>query len=241
MLLNPLKSKCMITATRQRDLNKAELSIYKSNNKIEQVPSHKLLGMVVDSELKWLRHLEILRIKLARNLYLLSNLKNYVDSEALKMFFHAHILPHVNYVSPVWDGCAEDHKIKTNSLYRRASKLILKEQIDAGSKMRNFGFLSMEEHLLDKKVLLVFKTLNDQAPNYLEALLCRATVRYSSLNLIKPLSRIDLFQTSLSFSGADYWNKLPYELKNTKTISCFKRNLKKHINILNLKNMQQQF
>ena len=101
--------------------------------------------------------------------------------------------------------------------------------------------LSMEEQLFYNKAFLVFKILNDQAPNYLDALLCRAAVRYGSLNLIKPLSRIDLFQTSLSFSGADYWNKLPYELKNTKTISCFKRNLKKHINILNLKNMQQQF
>ena len=96
----------------------------------------------------------------------------------------------------------------------------------------------MEEQLFYNKALLVFKILNDQAPNYLEALLCRATVRYGSLNLIKLLSRIDLFQTSLSFSGADNWNKLPYELKKTKTISSFKRNLKKHIKSLNMKNMQ---
>ena len=87
MILNPLKSKCMIIATRQRNLNDAELSIYICNNKIEQVSSHKVLGIVVDSELKWLPHLETIRKKLARNLYLLSQLKNYVDVEALKMFF----------------------------------------------------------------------------------------------------------------------------------------------------------
>ena len=96
----------------------------------------------------------------------------------------------------------------------------------------------MEEQLFYNKALLVFKILNDQAPNYLEALLCRATVRYGSLNLIKPFPRIDLFQTSLSFSGADNWNTLPYELKKTQTISSFKRNLKKHIKSLNMKNMQ---
>ena len=201
-----------------------------------------MLGIVVDSELKWLPHLETIRKKLARNLYLLSQLKNYVDVEALKMFFYAHILPHVNYASPVWDGCAEDHKIKINSLYRRASKLILlKEQINTDLKIKKLGFLTMEEQLFYNKALLVFKILNDQAPNYLEALLCRATVRYGSLNLIKPFSRRDLFQTSLSFSGADNWNKLPCELKKIKTISSFKRNLKKHIKSLNMKNMQYQF
>ena len=63
MILNPLKSKCMIITTRQRNLNNAELSIYISNNKIEQVSSHKVLGIVVDSELKWLPHLEIIRKK----------------------------------------------------------------------------------------------------------------------------------------------------------------------------------
>ena len=36
-----------------------------------------------------------------------------------------------------------------------------------------------------------------------------------------------LFQTSLSFSGADNCKKLPYELKNTRTDSTFKSNLKK--------------
>ena len=189
-----------------------------------------MLGITVDSELKWLPHIENIHKKIARNVYLLSQLKFYVDVDSLKMFFYAHILPHINYASPAWDGCAEDHKNRINSIYRRAAKLILfKEEIDTESKLKQLGFLSMKDQLFYNKAILIFKILNHEAPSYLRVLLSEATSRYGSLNLIKPFARIDIFQTSLAFSGADTWNKLPTEIKSIKCITSFKRNLKNYL------------
>lgn len=91
----------------------------------------------------------------------------------------------------------------------------------------------MTEQFFYNKAVLVFKILNKQAPSYLEALLCRSSIRYGSPNLIKPFSRIDLFQTSVSFSGADTWNKLPNKTKNAKIMSSFKQSLKEHIKNIN--------
>ena len=58
MILNPKKSKCMIVATRQRNLRNSKLNLFISDTKIEQVSQHKVLGITVDSELKWLPHIE---------------------------------------------------------------------------------------------------------------------------------------------------------------------------------------
>ena len=119
--------------------------------------------------------------KIVRNVYLLSQLRIYVDIEPLRMFFYAHILPHINYASSVWDGCAEDHKLKINSLYRRAARLILlKEETDTDSKLKALGFLTLNEQLFYNKALLVFKIINHEAPPYLETLICKATSRYGS-------------------------------------------------------------
>ena len=83
------------------------------------------MGVTLDSEFKWLPHLDNVQKKIARNVYLLSQLKNYADVNALKVFYYGHILPHISYASPVWDGCANEYLKKLNSLQRRAAKLIL--------------------------------------------------------------------------------------------------------------------
>ena len=72
----------------------------------------------------------------------------------------------------------------------------------------------------------MFKILNHEAPSYLRVLLSEAASIYVSLNVIKPFGRIDIFQTSLAFLGANTCNKLPTEIKLIKSITSFKGNLK---------------
>ena len=48
----------MVVATGQRRLGDADSKLLISGKVIEQVSNHKVLGIVVDSELKWLPHIE---------------------------------------------------------------------------------------------------------------------------------------------------------------------------------------
>ena len=107
-----------------------------------------------------------------------------------------------------------------NSLYRGVVMLILfEEELDTDSKLKLLGFLSIKDELLYNKSVLLFKILNYEALLYLRVLLSEATSRYSYLNLIKAFARIDIFQISLAFSGADTWNKLPTKIKSIKSIT----------------------
>ena len=58
----------------------------------------------------------------------MSQLKRYVSSQTLKIFYSSHILPHISFSSTVWDGCGEKHLNKLNSLHRRAAKLLLPDK-----------------------------------------------------------------------------------------------------------------
>ena len=136
-------------------------------------------------------------------MYLLSQLKRYANTQVLKIFFWAHILPHINYASFVWDGCADDHIKKLNSLHRRAAKLMLAiPNMSTEEKMLSLNILPLEKQFIFNKALIVYKTLHNQTPSYMQSLLQTASSRYNSQKLLPPLPRIDLYKTSLAFSSS---------------------------------------
>ena len=76
---------------------------------------------------------------------------------------------------------------------------------------------------------MMFKVRNGKTPEYIRSLFTRSSSRYGSNNLIPSRLRIDLYKTSLAFSGSSVWNSLPLSLKNLRTIRCFKRHLHRHL------------
>ena len=109
MVLNPAKTETMLIATRQKlQLNVPSLDISLNGTPIKQVDEHELLGVTIDSQLQWQPHIEQICKIISRKLYLLSRIRFIVDEPTRKIFFHAHIKPHFDYCSNVWDGCSEN-------------------------------------------------------------------------------------------------------------------------------------
>jgi len=59
MVLNPSKTECMVITTRQKhQLSPLKLDLHINGNPVQQVTQHKLLGVVVDDQLKWEAQIE---------------------------------------------------------------------------------------------------------------------------------------------------------------------------------------
>ena len=124
------------------------LKLFIGQQQINQVKQHRVLGVTLDNEFKWLPHLNNVLKSVSRNLYLLSQLRHVADTESLLLFFYGRILPHINYASNVWDGCADQHMKKLNSLHRRAIKLIHSEKnIPTDQKLEKLGVLPLNKQL----------------------------------------------------------------------------------------------
>ena len=94
-----------------------------------QVRQHRVLGVILDEELKWQSHIDSVCKKVARNLFLLGQPKHYVSTDCRKMFFKAHLLAHINY-----------------TFYKRAAKLILPEQsLSTTAKLRKLDIFPSAE------------------------------------------------------------------------------------------------
>ena len=227
MVINPEKTKSMVITTRQKhQLKPLLLDLSIKETKIEQVQKHRVLGITIDQELKWESHISSLSKKLSRNLYLLSKLSRYAEQDALMMFYNAHIMSHINFASSLWDGAADVHFKKLDSLHRRAAKIILKgHQISTDEKQKMLNMLPLKKQMLYNKAIFMYKVFHNITPKIISSLFQKAPLRYNSLNFIVPPTRIDLVKTSFAFSGSTLWNSFSTLIKTSPCLSAFKRNL----------------
>ena len=78
---------------------------------------------------------------------------------------------------------------------------------------------------------MMYKTMNDFAPEYLQSLFSQCHSAYNlrnfegRLTLSKPST--NYLKRSFSYSGAMLWNNLPKNLKNAASVEHVKRNIKK--------------
>ena len=154
-----------------------------------------------------------------------------------KFFYNAHIKPHIDYASVVWDGWGEVQFQKMNSQHRRASKLILPEPSLSTEQMTSaLKIFNLPQQLAYNKGIFMYKVLNSNSPNYLAQLFISHQSHYtdSRNNLYVPRPRFDLFKTSISFAGASLWNSLPQNIKYVFLFPFFKRNLHKYLSENNL-------
>ena len=230
MVLHPKKTKAMVITSRQKhQLQPLTLKLQINNETVEQVSNHRVLGIMVDQELRWHVHINNVCKRVSQNLYLLNKLTQYVNVATRKLFFHAHCLSYINYASTVWSGANETHLKRLNSLYRRAAKIILTEQpVPTTLKLKKLGLLTLQQHFEFNAAVLVFKTQTGSAPTYLDELLLKPPPRYGSNRYIVPRPRIDIYKSSFAFRGSSIWNSLPPNIKAACSVTAFKKNLRSY-------------
>ena len=178
--------------------------------------------------MKWQPHVKKVCKTVARNVYLLAKLKPFVNSDARKLFYNAHVKSHIDYASSLWDECADVHLQTLNSLNRRAAKHILPDPtLSTDQKLQTLNILPLSNQLLFNKGIIMFKIWHKALPAYLCELFSRPTTKYptSRLNFSVPRHRIKIYKLSLSYSGAHLWNNLPTHIKQKGTLAQFKESL----------------
>ena len=231
MIPNPSKTTCMLITTRQKhQLKPPSLSLTLSSKPVEQVRHQRVLGITIDDRLCWQVHTERLCKSISKNLFLLTKLKYLTDEPTRKLFYLTHIQPHINYISTAWDGASENNLKNVNSLHRRAIKLIawtsnLLPTTDA--KFEYLKIFPLKTQFTYNKLVFMYKITNNLSPPYLSQLFKLRDTPYEALwgNLTVPTPRIDLYKSSLLYSGSKLWNELPKSIKYAPSLSSFKNRL----------------
>ena len=108
------------------------------------------------------------------------------------------------------------------------------------SKMiSDLSWMNIEQHLFYFTAILMFKCLNNLAPEYLSNSLKYThelhphnTRNASNLNLNIPKPKTSTFMNSFSYQGPLIWNTLPTNVRDSNNIHTFKTHLKETVFVL---------
>jgi hypothetical protein len=229
MSLNPHKTKLMLLTTRQkRQILTTQLPpIYIEGVKVEEVDKHRVLGVIIDNNLSWKTHINNLCKNLSKRVYQLCKIKHFLNLHARKLFLHAYILSSINYCSTLFDTASANTLKPLISIYKRALKaVLLKSSSVTNSDYIKLDILPLKNMLNINKCIFMHRILCKSVPDTLYSNFHRHLRCSTKLQI--PIPRIDLFKSSLCYSGSLLWNMLPTNLRLHQNTEVFRKYLTLH-------------
>ena len=230
MSLNPHKTKLMIITTRQKRQNiTTELpTLCIAEEPVEIVDSHRVLGVMIDNNLSWHSHVNYMSKTLSKKVYRLCRIKHFLNPHARRLFFHAHILSCIRYCSTLFHSASENATKPVVRIYKGAIKaVLLKSSSLTTSDYKDLDIFPLKLTFARNKLILMQKIALGKVPLALQSEFQRCIRQHGKLQVPIPRT-LDLFKSSLRYSGSILWNALPQTVKSSNSISVFKNHLIRH-------------
>ena len=232
MVININKSNVMLVGSEKRlQSNQCSLNIICNDTVLNEVTYEKLLGVHIDNNVSWSKHIEKTCSLISSRIGLLGRLKRYLPQKGLILYYNAYVLPLFDYCCTVWGETTVNNLDKLCKLQKRAARLILNSNFDEPSKhlFEDLGWLSFVNRIQYHKGVLMYKCMNNLAPDYLCEMFksnpCsnKYSLRSSDAHcLFIPRPKTNYMKKTFQYSGTILWNKLPKSVKESENINVFK-------------------
>ena len=134
--LNVAKTELMIIGSRQRlNTQCEEINISIDDRTIKRVDHIESLGLTIDAQLSWSKHVDEISKKVSSAIGALKRVRPFIPTDVAVQIYNALILPHFYYCSPVWDGMSGCLSDKLQKLQNRAARVITQSPFDTSSNL----------------------------------------------------------------------------------------------------------
>ena len=129
---------------------------------IERVFSTKILGLHIDNNLKYDKHLNKLCKELNSKSYLIKRLKSFLSENILNFIYKAIIRPKLQYGCVVWGFTYNIHLEPLVKLQKRFSRIITNSNFLANSSQlfNQLDWVSIKDTIKYESLIYIFKSLN---------------------------------------------------------------------------------
>ena len=194
----------------------------------EIVPSSeaKFLGITIDKNLKFSKHVDTVCKKLSSGIFVLNQLSNFSDTKVLLAAYYGLIYPYLAYAVPIWGH--ENTRTKfIFKLQKKAIRVIFRKPRTFSCKSLFTGnnILTFPSIYILEAVFFVHKNLHlfQTAPS---------THRYSlrrNDNIKIPPHRTSFYEQHLGYNGVRLYNSLPEYFKSFRKLDVFRRKVKSYL------------
>ena len=232
MKLNESKSHLLICG------NKAEVIIAKVG-KAPVIESYevKLLGVVIDRDLKFKKHMNLVYKKAGKKLNALSRLCNLLPFDKRRNLMKAFVMSQFSFSPLVSMFYDRNLNSKIDALHYRALKIVYRDnKLSFKDILRKDNSITVHHKNIHFLAIEMYKVKQDIAPPFMADIFKLREIpnhsvigglRYQSefYNYDNPKSLHYGLETLRSF-GPKIWNILPDNIKSSSNLTIFKRNIK---------------
>ena len=172
----------------------------------------------------------MLCLKASRQINALKRVSKYLDEKCRIMVYKSFISSNFNYCPVAWMFCGKKNLVKLEKLQERALRFVFCDATASYEDLLERGnFLPLSVYRIRCLGIEVFKCFHGLNPAYLNDIFIQPSLKYNlrdSCRLEQPKFRTFTYGLrSFRYYGSKLWNLLPYQVKNTRDIVTFKRNI----------------
>lgn len=230
--LNIKKTHFIIFHFKQKKITSPVL-IHIDDNILEQVKTTKFLGVIINENLTWSDHVEVITNKCSKNLGIIRKISRSVPNEILLTLYNTLIYPYLNYCNIVWSSQPTTVLHKLFRLQKKAVRIMTYSHWNAHTlplfhrlklltvydinKLQTSCFTYSAIHFLLPSAFAHYFLLN--------SLIHEHNTRASS-NLHSLSRSTNLRSYSTRINAPTIWNTLPSDLKYAPSLPIFKSKYK---------------
>jgi hypothetical protein len=209
------------------------VSIKIDNVAINQVKTTKFLGVIINENLSWSDHIDVVTSKCNKNLGVIRKLSYILPREVLLSLYYTLIYPYINYCNIAWASQPTTRLDKLLRIQKKAMRLITNSGRDAHA-LPLFSILhTLTLHDVNKlqNVCFVYCSLHDLLPtaftHYFQTnrnIHQHATRSTDDLHMFSHSTTLRKYTTRIL--APTIWNSLPNEFKILPNLSLFKKKCK---------------
>ena len=210
-----------------------ETAITIGNCEITKTAKVKNIGAILDSSLTMIPQVNATSKAGWFNLYQISKLKHFLSFDQIKIAVHSFVTSKLDQNNSLLIGLPQTTLLKLRRVQHAAARLLLqaKKSDHITPLLIKLHWLPIEQRIKFKVLLLTYKSLNNQGPQYMQDMLIpytpSRTLRSSAESLLhQPKSRTTYGDHAYSVAAPRLWNSIPCDIKNCASTFAFKSALK---------------
>ena len=233
--LNNDKTEVIFIVPKRLSPNLLPTSIQLENSSIQTSATVRNLGITLDQTLTFQNHISSVCRACYLELRRIGSVRHLLSDEVTKTLISAFVLSRFDYCNSLLAGCPKYLLFKLQKVQNSAARLVLRcsKLSHITPMLESLHWLPIDSRIVYKLSLLCFKSLNGLAPSYLADLLRlyipSRQLRSSSDSHILQIPRYHsktLGERTFSFQAPTSWNKLPFPLRSSNSLTGFKSSLK---------------
>ncbi|KAL9976578.1 hypothetical protein ACROYT_G013899 [Oculina patagonica] len=223
MLLNPEKCKAVVLSANKD----TELAFFADGKLVPCVKEAELLGVIVNDSLHFTKHVLKLCKKIAKQIDVLSRLKNILSFSSKLSLYTSFIMSYFSYCSSIWHHCLKSDSSKLNKLHERVLRYVYRDLSSDYSSLANHIGYTQEDCRIQDMLIIVFKAMNGSAPEYLRNLFCIRdnvkNLRGMNKMVIPKVNTTTFGLKSARYTAVKVWNSIPDTMRTLTSIKAFKK------------------